>query len=343
MLRNRLLNMFTQKIAVDLGTVNTLVGVSGTGIVLREPSAVAVYTDERDNIVAVGSDAIEMLGRTPGGINAIYPLRDGVVTDYSLAEAMLKYFIYKALGRRPGAFGVSAVLCVPGCITEVERKALEDAARAAGAKEAHIMDEALAAAIGAGIPIHDNCGSMVVDIGGGTTNIAVIAMGGIAVSKSIRIGGTHLDETIIEYMRKKHGLSIGSRTAEQIKVRLGSAIPGCIDKMEVRGKDLDTGLPVSIDINAGDVNFALRKPILSIIAAVREVLAQTPPELAGDLMETGIVLTGGGARLHGLADLVERETKMDVYVADDPEDCVILGALDMMDNWESYPEVFRAG
>ena len=320
--------LLMRNIAIDFGTVNTLIAIKGRGIVLREPSAVAVSADERREPLAFGREAMQMLGRTPGGINVVYPMRDGVVADYALSAEMLKYFIQAALGHKVGALGVRLVLCLPLCVTEVERRALADAARGAGARDVLMLDEPLAAAVGADLPVFEPIGSMVVDIGGGTTDVAVLALGGIAASASVRTGGTHLDAAVREHVQKAHGVMVGERTAEEIKIALGNALPGGTERMQVRGRKLDTGLPTSL----------MDWLMSSSSRSVKDALSETPPELAGDLYCGGITLTGGGAELRGLDRLISQETGMPVRVEESPLDCVALGALRMLDRQEAFAE-----
>lgn len=328
-----------RNIAIDFGTVNTLIAIKGRGIVLREPSAVAIASDGQREPLAFGGEAMRMLGRTPGGINVVYPMRDGVVADYELSAEMLKYFIQMALGHKVGALGVRLVLCLPLCVTEVERRALAEAARGAGARDVLMLDEPLAAAVGAELPVFEPVGSMVADIGGGTTDVAVLALGGIAASASVRTGGTHLDAAIREHVQKAHGVMIGERMAEEIKITIGNAMPGGTQRMQVRGRKLDTGLPTSLILNAGEIAHAIAPAVSRIIAAIKDALSVTPPELAGDLYSSGITLTGGGAQLQGLDKLVAQETGMPVYVEESPLDCVALGALRMLDRQEAFTEV----
>lgn len=310
--------------AVDLGTANTLVYARGRGIVLNEPSVVAL--DSRTGaIVAVGSAAKAMLGRTPEGIVAIRPLKDGVVADFETTERMLRYFIQKVHGRRTLA-RPRLVICVPSGITAVEQRAVKDAGYAAGARKVFVIEEAMAAAIGAGLPVHDAEGSMVVDIGGGTTEVAVISLGGVVTSMSARIGGDRLDHAIVGHIKKEYSLLVGARTAEDIKIHLGSAFPTRNEpQAQVRGRDLISGLPRSVVVTSEEVRRALDEPVAEIVNAVRTTLDRTPPELAGDVMDSGIVLTGGGALLLGLADRLQHETGMPVRVAQNPTDCVVLG------------------
>lgn len=330
--------LFLRNIAIDFGTVNTLVAIKGRGIVLREPSAVAVSLDERREPLAFGAEAMRMLGRTPGGINVVYPMRDGVVADYALAAEMLKYFIQTALGHKVGALGVRLVLCLPLCVTGVERRALAEAARGAGARDVLMLDEPLAAAVGANLPVFEPLGSMVVDVGGGTTDVAVMAFGGIAASASVRTGGTHIDAAIREHVQKAHGVMIGERMAEDIKLTLGSALLGGMEHMQVRGRKLDTGLPTSLVLNAGEIAHAIAPVVRRIVETAKAALAETPPELAGDLYCSGITLTGGGAQLRGLDKLIAHETGMAVRVEESPLDCVAIGALRMLDRQEAFSE-----
>ena len=311
-------------LAVDLGTANTLVYVRGRGILLNEPSVVAVDTTT-NAVVAVGMDAKRMLGRTPGHITAVRPLKDGVIADYEVTQEMLRYFINKAVGRfsliRP-----EVMISVPAGVTSVERRAVRDAALNAGARRAYLIAEPLAAAIGARIPIADPSGNMVIDIGGGTTEVAIISLNGIVVAKSVRIGGNHLDDAIAAYIKKKHNLRIGERTAEEIKIAIGSALPVEDDMvMDVRGRDEVTGLPRTIQVHANEVVEAIAEPLEAILTTVRAVLEETPPELASDIIDKGMVLTGGGALLRNLDRLLTEVTGVPCFVADDPLSCVAIG------------------
>lgn len=328
---NFLRDIFGEAVALDLGTVNTLAAIRGRGIVLREPSAVAVSTGSEREILELGDRAMQMLGRTPGQITVSYPMRDGVIADMALAEAMIRFTITEALGRKAGPVGIRLGLCLPLCVNDIERRALMEAAKNAGARDMIVLNEALAAAIGAGLPVSDPVGNMVVDIGGGTTDSAVVVLGGIACHKSVRTGGTHIDKAIVEYIAREYKLSIGERTAEQIKLTLGSALMGGDEHMEVRGRSMDTGLPQSIVVGQGEISYAIIKPVRRIVGAIKDTLAETPPELAGDIYTNGITLTGGGAMLDGLAEYVSRETQMEVRVADEAENCVVLGALKALD------------
>ncbi|MBS4176195.1 rod shape-determining protein [Lederbergia citrea] len=324
----------TKDLGIDLGTANTLVFVKGKGIVLREPSVVALQTDTK-RIVAVGNDAKNMIGRTPGNIVALRPMKDGVIADYETTASMMKYYI-KHAAKGKGMGGKPYVMvCVPSGITAVEQRAVLDATREAGARDAYPIEEPFAAAIGANLPVWEPTGSMVVDIGGGTTEVAVISLGGIVTSISIRTAGDNFDESIISYIRKTYNLLIGDRTAEAIKVEVGSAgdTEG-IAPMEIRGRDLLTGLPKTIEITANEITGALHDTVYAIIEAVKNTLEKTPPELAADIMDRGIVLTGGGALLRNLDKVISEETRMPVLIADEPLDCVAIGtgmALDHID------------
>ncbi|PKM52682.1 MAG: rod shape-determining protein [Firmicutes bacterium HGW-Firmicutes-7] len=315
--------MFGADIGIDLGTANVLVYIKGKGVVLREPSVVAI---DRDNnkILAVGQEARRMLGRTPGNIVAIRPLRQGVISDYTVTEKMLKYFIAKAVGRRFRKPRIT--VCVPSGVTEVEKRAVEEATYQAGARKVNIIEEPIAAAIGAGIDISKACGSMVVDIGGGTSDIAVISLGGVVASTSIKIAGDNFDEAIVRFMRKKHNLLIGERTAEDIKINIGTAFkrPDSLT-MDVRGRNLITGLPKTITVTSEETEEALRESTSKIVEAVHGVLEKTPPELASDIADRGIVLTGGGSLLQGLEQLIESKTGISVVTAEDALTCVAIG------------------
>lgn len=315
---------FVRDMGIDLGTANTLVFSKGKGIVIREPSVVAIQSNTKQ-VLAVGEEAKRMIGRTPGNIVAIRPLKDGVIADFDVTQSMLKYFLSKAMARK-SIFQPRVVICVPSGVTEVEKRAVEEAAIHAGAKEAYLIEEPMAAAIGAGLPVQEPTGSMVVDIGGGTTEVAIISLGGIVTSKSIRVAGDELDEAIVSYIKKEYSLMIGDRTAEDIKIQIGSADREMeVAKMNVTGRDLISGLPKTLEISSTEIYEALREPVLNILDAIKSTLEKTPPELAADVMEQGIMLTGGGALLQGLDRLVMRETGMPVHIAEDPLDCVALG------------------
>lgn len=324
--------------AVDLGTANTLVYVRGAGIVLNEPSVVAINSDN-GSILAVGTEAKRMIGRTPGNIVAVRPLRDGVIADFDTTERMLRYFIQKVHKRRFLA-KPRLVICVPSGITGVERRAVEEAGYKAGARKVFIIEEPMAAAIGSGMPIHEPTGNMVVDIGGGTTEIAVISLGGIVVSVSIRVGGDELDEAIIAYVKREYSLLLGERTAEDIKMRVGSAFPLPNEpEAELRGRDLITGLPRTVILPAEEIRKALEEPIQAIIDAVKSTLDRTPPELSGDIMDRGIMLTGGGALLRGLDERLRHETGMPVVIAENPLNCVVLGSGRTVEEFEALNRV----
>jgi rod shape-determining protein MreB len=319
------LSFFGKHIGIDLGTANVLVYVKGRGIVLNEPSVVA-YSASDNKVVAVGSEARQMLGRTPGRITVARPMRDGVIADYNITEAMLRYFIRKVSGGI-NLFRPVVMICIPAGVTNVESRAVLDATIQAGAKEAHLIAEPLAAAIGANIPIHGPTGNMVIDIGGGTTEAAVISLNDIVVSRSLRVGGNKIDEMIQTYVRRRHNLIIGERTAEEIKVQIGSALPLPRElPMEIRGRDTIDGLPKTRVITSSEVSEAITDALSAIIGKTKEVLEMTPPELASDVMDRGIIMTGGGALLRNLDRLIARETGVPTYVADDPLSCVAIGA-----------------
>ncbi len=314
---------FGTDIGIDLGTASVLVYVKGQGIVLQEPSVVAIEKNS-NSILAVGEDARKMLGRTPGNIIAIRPLREGVISDYDVTEKMLKYFIEKACGKR--VIRPRIAVCVPSKVTEVERKAVQDAARQAGARQVNTIEEPIAAAIGAGIDISRACGSMVVDIGGGTTDVAVISLGGTVISSSIKVAGDNFDEAIVRYMRKKHNILIGERTAEELKINVGTAYPRPETiSIDVRGRNLITGLPKTISVTSDEMYEALQESVLTIVDVVHSVLEQTPPELSSDISERGIVMTGGGSLLYGLDKLISEKTGINTIIAEDPISCVAIG------------------
>ena len=311
-------------IGIDLGTASVLVYVKGKGVVLKEPSVVA-YDRETNEVKAIGEEARLMLGRTPGNIIAVRPLRHGVISDYTITEKMIKYFILKALGRR--TFKKPRIcICVPSGVTEVEKKAVEEATFAAGAREVHLIEEPVAAAIGAGIDISKACGNMIVDVGGGTSDIAVISLGGTVVNTSIKIAGDDFDEAIVRYMRKKHNLLIGDRTAEEIKIKIGTTYPLAeIEKLEVQGRNLVTGLPKTVLVTSSETEEALKEISGQIVEAVISVLEQTPPELSADVLDRGILLTGGGSMLRGLEELIEEKTGIHTITAEDPLKVVAIG------------------
>lgn len=310
-------------VGIDLGTASILVYVKGKGIVLQEPSVVAI--DQHTNkFLAVGEEARKMLGRTPGNIIALRPLKDGVISDYNITERMLKYFIQKALGKM--IFRPRLIVCVPSGVTEVEKRAVIDASNEAGAIKTYLIEEPIAAAIGAGLDITEPEGNMIVDIGGGTTDVAVISLGGMVISKSIKVAGDDCDEAITRYIRKKYNMMIGERSAETLKVNVGCAYPPEQEKyMEVKGRNLLTGLPMNVEVSSTDMLEALKEPIQEIIEAVHEVLENTPPELAADISNRGILMTGGGAMLYGLDKLIQKTTGIDTRVADNPVECVAIG------------------
>lgn len=322
-----------QDIGIDLGTASVLVYIKGKGIVLREPSVVAI--DRNTNkILAVGEEARMMLGRTPGNIVAIRPLREGVISDYEVTEKMLRYFIDKAVGRRR-LFKPRMIVCVPSGVTEVEKRAVKDAANNAGARNTQLIEEPIAAAIGAGLDITKASGNMVIDIGGGTTDIAVISLGGIVVSTSIKVAGDKFDEAIVRYMRKKHNIMIGERTAEELKINVGTAFPRENQaSMEVRGRNLISGLPKTIEVTSEEMMEALAEPVSAVADAVHSVLERTPPELSADISDRGIVMTGGGSLLHGLDKLISKRTNIPVYIADDAVSCVAIGTGKSLDNFD---------
>jgi len=330
---------FTKDLGIDLGTANTLVYIKGKGIVVREPSVVALRTDTK-TIEAVGEQAKKMIGRTPGNIRAVRPMKDGVIADFETTATMIKYFIRSAqkqksiLPRHP-----NVMICVPSGITAVEKRAVEDAAKQAGAREAFTIEEPFAAAIGADLPVWEPTGSMVVDIGGGTTEVAVISLGGIVTSRSIRVAGDDMDEAVIHYIKRSYNLMIGERTAEQLKMDIGSALPlETQETTEIRGRDLVTGLPKTLAITSDEITEALTDTVNSIVDAVKVTLEKCPPELSADIMDRGIVLTGGGALLRNLDKLLQRETGMPVIVADNPLDCVAIGTGRSLDNMHLFKQ-----
>ncbi|WP_010623881.1 rod shape-determining protein [Companilactobacillus versmoldensis] len=320
----------SKKVGIDLGTANTLVYVEGKGIVLNEPSVVA-KNNNTGEIVAVGSDAREMIGRTPGSISAIRPMRDGVIADYDTTAAMMKYFIEKTTGNSKP----SVMVCVPSGVTEVEKRAVIEATQHAGAKEAYVIEEPFAAAIGAGLPVMDPTGNMVVDIGGGTTDVATISLGGIVSSRSIRIAGDRFDESISAYIKTNFNLQIGERTAEEVKMQVGSASiekAKEIESMQIRGRDLVTGLPKTIQLTGEDIATAIHENVQEIIETIKETLEETSPEIAADVIDHGIVLTGGGALLHHLPEVISEATGVPVFIAQDPLDCVAIGTGESLKN-----------
>jgi rod shape-determining protein MreB len=342
MLLDGLMGAFSSDLAIDLGTANTLVYVKGKGIVLEEPSVVAVRTDNRykNRVVAVGIEAKKMLGRTPGNIMAIRPLRDGVIADFEVTEAMLRHFIQKAHNRRK-FIRPRIIVAVPSGITQVEKRAVRESAESAGAREVFLIEEPMAAAIGAGLPVTEPTCSMVVDIGGGTTEVAVISLAGIVYSKSIRVAGDMMDEAIIQYIKRKYNLLIGERTAEIIKTTIGNAYPDPenMETIEVKGRDLVSGIPKILAIDSEEVREAITEQIDAIVECVKIALEQTPPELAADIVDKGIVLTGGGALLKNLDRLIREQSGLPITVADDPLSTVALGSGKALDNAELLKQV----
>lgn len=332
-------NSMSDDMGIDLGTANTLVHCKGKGIIIREPSVVAVEVDTNE-VLAIGAEAKRMIGRTPGNIVAIRPMKDGVIADYEITQSMLKHFIKKAMGNR--SFVRPRILVgVPSGVTEVEKRAVIDATIEAGAREAYLIEEPMAAAIGAGLPVQEATGSMVVDIGGGTCEVAVVSLGGMVVSKSVRTGGDAIDAAIVRYIRKMFNLLIGERTAETIKIEIGTAMP--VDNpptMEVRGRDLVTGLPKNITVNANHICEAVDEPVGIIVDAVRNTLERTPPELSADIFDRGIVMTGGSSMLRNLDRLLSKETGMPVFVSDEALNCVALGTGIAVENVDVYKKGF---
>ena len=329
---------FTKDIGIDLGTANTLIFMKGKGIIMREPSVVAVDV-RSDSVKFVGQEAKDVIGRTPGSIVAVRPLKDGVIADFDITTSMLQLFIKKALGNsifvRP-----RVVICIPSGVTEVERRAVKEATQKAGAKDVSIIEEPMAAAIGAGLPVAEATGSRVVDIGGGTSEVAVISLGGIVAARSVRVGGDECDSSIIQYIKKKYNLLIGERTAEDVKIQIGSAFPYEGEApMEIKGRNLVDGLPKNIMVEPHEIREALADPLEQVMDAIKTTLERTPPELSADIIDHGITLTGGGAMLKGLDQLITRETGMPVYVAERPLDCVADGAGTVLENLEKLRDV----
>jgi len=332
---------FSRDLGIDLGTANTLVYIKGKGIVLSEPSVVAIQK-ETGSVLAVGSEAKSMIGRTPGNIVAVRPMKDGVIADFDVTHTMLRYFIRKALKRnlnyltRP-----RVVICVPAGVTTVEERAVKEAAIQAGAREAYLIEEPMAAAIGAGLPIYEPTGNMIVDIGGGTTDVAIISLGGIVTSRSIRVGGDEMDEAIINYIKRTYNLMIGERTAEEIKINIGSALKLPEKKTyQVRGRDLVSGLPKLINIESQEISEALSEPVGAILEAIRVCLEKSPPELSADIMDRGIVMAGGGSLLNGLSTLISRETGMPVFLTEEPLSAVAIGAGRALENIDTLKRLF---
>jgi len=339
MIFDPIIGMFSNDLAIDLGTANTLVYVKGKGIVSSEPSVVAVYSDKRGikKVLAVGREAKEMLGRTPGNIDAIRPMKDGVIADFEVTEAMLRYFIRKAHNRK-NMIRPRMIICIPYGITEVEKRAVRESAESAGAREVFLIEEPMAAAVGAGMPIMEPTGNMIVDIGGGTTEVAVISLGGIVFSRSIRVAGDKMDESIVNYLKRKYNMLIGERSAELIKIQIGTAYPvGETKTMLVKGRDLVAGVPKTFEVNSEEIREAIIEPVNAIVEAVKITLERTLPELAADIVDRGIVLSGGGALLRNLDVLIREETGLPVTVAEDPLSSVVIGsgmALDKLDYYK---------
>lgn len=339
---NFLKSLFSTDLAIDLGTANTLVYVKGKGVVSNEPSVVAVYRDPRGNqkILAIGEEAKNMLGRTPGNITPIRPMKDGVIADFEVTEQMLRYFIFKAHNRRAFVRPL-VVVCVPSGITPVERRAVKESAESAGAREVYLIEEPMAAAIGAGLPITEASGNMIVDIGGGTTEVAVISMGGIVTSNSIRVGGDKMDEAITQYVKRRYNLFIGERTAEQVKIMLGNAFPSDEegDKTEVKGRDVVSGIPKVLELTAEEVKEALTEPLNNIVDVVRITLEKTPPELASDIVDKGIVMTGGGSLLKNIDILLRNAINLPITIIEDPLSTVVMGSGKLLDERDLLREV----
>ena len=330
--------MFSKDIGIDLGTANTLVYLRGKGIIMREPSVVAVDT-KTDEVRSVGHEAKAVIGRTPGSIMAVRPLKDGVIADFDITANMLARFIKKVCGNSM-FFRPRVVICIPSGVTEVERRAVKEAALKAGARQVSVSEEPMAAAIGAGLPISEPSGSMVVDIGGGTSEVAVISLGGIVAARSVRVGGDEFDQAIIAYIKRKYNLLIGERTAEQIKIEIGSAYELEEEKeMEIKGRNLVDGLPKNITVHSEEIRDALAESLQKVVDAIKETLERTPPELSADIIDHGIMLTGGGALLRGLDELVHRETGIDVHVAETPLDCVAAGTGAVLDHIDLLGDV----
>jgi len=337
---SKIFNWLSKDLAIDLGTANTSIYLKGKGIILTEPSVVTVKEDGRyKRVLAVGEEAKRMLGKTPGNIKAIRPLREGVIADFEVTEAMIRYFIQKVYNR--GYFlKPRIIISVPSGTTQVERRAVKESAEGAGAREVYLIEEPMAAAIGAGLPITEPVANMIVDIGGGTTEVAVISLGGIVVSHSIKVAGDKIDEAICHYIKRKYSLLIGEATAEQIKITIGNVLPEePYETMEIKGRDLVTGIPKTITINSKEVQEAIKEPVDLILQAIKQVLEETPPELAADIVDRGIVLSGGGALLRNLDKLIAKETGLEVKVTENPLFCVALGAGKALDEIDIFKEV----
>jgi rod shape-determining protein MreB len=339
-----LTSYFSTDLAIDLGTANTLIYVRDRGIVLDEPSVVSIRTDSvggKRTVQAVGAEAKRMLGRTPGNLQAIRPMKDGVIADFTVTEQMLKYFIKKVHDTRMLRPSPRIIICVPCGSTQVERRAIRESAIGAGARQVYLIEEPMAAAIGAGLPVAEATGSMVVDIGGGTTEVGVVSLGGVVYANSVRVGGDRMDETIINYIRRNYGMLIGEATAELIKKKMGSAFPGAeVLEMEVKGRSLAEGVPRSFNVSSNEILEALTEPLNAIVSAVKQALEQTPPELGADIAEKGMVLTGGGALLRDLDRLLMEETGLPVIVADDPLTCVVRGSGRALEEMDKLASVF---
>ena len=335
-----MLKVFKKDIGIDLGTANTLVYLKGKGIIIREQSVVAVDT-KTDAVRYVGQEAKNIIGRTPGSIRAVRPLKDGVIADFDMTTAMLQEFIRKAIGSNPFS-KARVIICIPSGVTAVERRAVKEAAEGAGAKRVSIVEEPMAAAIGAGLPVEEPTGSMIVDIGGGTSEVAVISLCGIVTSRSVRVAGDEFDLSIINFIKRKYNLLIGERTAEYIKIEIGSAYPTDEDKeLEIKGRNLLTGLPENITISSDEIREALSEPLSHIIEAIKVTLERTPPELSADIIDSGITLAGGGAYLRGLDKLIHEETGIPVYIAEHPLDCVVDGTGKLLENIEELHDVLN--
>jgi len=334
MVLNLVYSFFSTDIGIDLGTATTLVYVKGEGIVLCEPSVVAIEKN-KNTVMAVGTEAKRMLGRTPGNIVAIRPMKDGVIADFDITQMMLKYFINKAHGTKRWFFHPRIVISVPSGITEVERRAVRESAHQAGAREVYLIEEPMAAAIGAGLPVTEPSGNMVIDIGGGTCEVAVISLGGIVICEAVRVAGDEMDEAIIQHIKRKYNLMIGERTAEEIKIKIGSACELPEEKrMMIKGRDLVAGLPRTIEITSEEIREALMEPVLTIINVVKSALERTPPELAADLVDSGIVMAGGGSQLRGMDKILQKETGLPVRMAENPETAIVLGTGRMLESLE---------
>lgn len=331
--------IFSKDMGIDLGTANSSVYMKGKGIVVNEPSVVAIQRDT-GQVLAVGEEAKQMIGRTPGNIVAIRPMKDGVIADFDITQSMLRYFITRALKKRPYLVRPRVVVGVPSGVTAVEERAIREAALQAGAREAYLIEEPMAAAIGAGLPVHEPTGNMILDIGGGTSEVAIISLGGIVTSRSIRIAGDEMDEAIMQHIKRMYNLMVGERTAEEIKIKIGTAyLFPKVEKYEVRGRDLLTGLPKTVEITSEEVYKALSEPVSAILEAIKVTLEKTPPELASDVMDKGIVMAGGGSLLRGLDRLVSEETGIPVHLAEEPLFCVAFGTGKVLENLDVLKRV----